>query len=137
MNILNDFNYFIKNPQMYKFLIVGIVVALFVLSLTIFLTSTFNIHYTISVAISLEIGVIWSFFVHDRWTFSNVQKTTNTKSRFVKYNTIAMAGLGVNEVILVFFTTQINLHYSISEAIAIFFTFFFNYFLQKKVSWKN
>ncbi len=137
MDILNSFFNFVKNPQMYKFLIVGIGIAAFVLSFTIFLTSILHIHYTISVAISIEIAVIWSFFVHDRWTFANVPKTTSTKSRFVKFNLISLAGLGVNEVVLIFFTTQVNLHYSISEAIAIFIAFFFNYFFQKKVSWKN
>ena len=137
MNILTTIKEIIKNPQMYRFMIVGIGIASFVLGFTIFLTSILEIHYAISVAISIETAVVWSFFIHDKWTFGNVLKTSSKKSRFIKFNLISIAGLAVNEIVLIFFTTQVNLHYTISESLAIFVAFFFNFMLQKRVSWKN
>jgi len=137
MDISKEFNEFVRNPQMYKFLLVGIGTASHLLFFTILLTSMLNIHYTISVAISYQTAIIWSFFVHDNWTFAKVQKKTSKKSRFLMFNIISLVGLGVNEVVLIFFTTQVNLHYIISEVIAIFVAFFFNFQFQKKVSWRN
>lgn len=137
MNILLNIYKFLRNPEIYKFLTVGIASAISTLSLTVFFTSILGIFYVLSVAISLESTLLWSYFVHDRWTFNNIQKTTSNRIRFIKYNLMALIGIVVNISILVFFTTQLHLHYAVSETLAIIISFFFNYLIHKKISWKN
>lgn len=126
-----------KNPEIYKFLIVGVASAISTLSLTVFFTSVIGIFYVISVAVSLETTLIWSYFIHDKWTFNNVVKISNDRTRFIKYNVVALCGIFVNIMIMFLLTEQLRLQYVISEAIAIIITFFFNYILHKKISWKS
>ena len=128
---------FLKKPEIYKFLVVGIISASLVLLLTIIFTSFMGLFYVYSVAVAFEIVLIGAFFAHDKWTFSHVKKTSRMYIRFAKFNIFSLITLGLNEAVLVFFTTQIGLHYIPSEAIAITLTFFFNYIISKKISFKN
>lgn len=127
----------IKNPEIYKFLLVGIAGATTVLILTIVFTSGFGINYIISTAIAFEITVIWSFFVNDKWTFSQVKKTSTKFNRFIKYNLFYLISLGIIQIIMIFLTSQVGLHYAVSESIAIVIAFFFNFLVSKKISFKN
>lgn len=128
---------FIKNPQMYRFLAVGIITNLLSLLFIAVLTSLFGIFYAYSVLISLEAFTFVSFFIHDKWTFSNVPISAKRIKRLVKYNIFSLSGFGLNESILIFLTTQVKIPYLISEAIAIVVTFFFNFIISKKITWKN
>jgi len=128
---------FLKKPEILKFLVVGIFGAFSVLILSIVFTSVLGIFYVISVGIAFELTLIWAFFVHDKWTFAHFEKTTSKLMRFVKYNIFSLISLGINEAVLIFFTTQIGFHYISSESIAIFVAFFFNYIISYKVTFKN
>ena len=128
---------FLKNSELYKYLIVGIGNAFLVLSLTIIFTSVFEIFYLISAIAAYEISIIVSFFMHDKWTFVNVKKTSKMYSRFIKYNTFSLIGLGINALVLAILTEQVGLHYTISESIAILVSFIFNYTMNKKISFRN
>lgn len=137
VNIFESIMSLIRNPQIYKFLIVGIGAALSLLLLTVFFTSILEVFYPISVAVAYELTLIWGFFAHDKWTFANIPKNTNAKIRFVKYNIFSTLSLGMNEVVVILLTQETHIYYSLSEFIAIVVTFFFNYFVHKKISWKN
>jgi len=126
----------IKNPEIYKFLIVGIIGAVIVLIFTIFFTQFFGIFYVISTVIAFEISQIWGFFANDRWTFSKIKKTSKTFIRFIKYNLFSLFALGIIQLIMVTLTTQIGIHYTIGESIGIVVAFFFNFFVSKKISFK-
>lgn len=134
---LNIIREFIRNPQIYKFLIVSTISTLVTLFFTAVLTSMLGIFYAYSVIISLEISLFLGFFIHDKWTFSNVPKSTKKIRRFLKFNVLALLGFGINEVVLIFFTTQIKTHYLVSECIAMVITFIFNFVTSKKVTWKK
>ena len=111
--------------------------AFLVLSLTIIFTSVFEIFYVISAIVAYEISIIVSFFMHDKWTFVNVKKTSKMYLRFIKYNTFSLIGLGINALVLAILTEQVGLHYTISESIAILVAFIFNYTMNKKISFRN
>ena len=128
---------FLKKPEIYKFLFVGIISAIFVLLFTIIFTSFLGLFHVYSVAIAFEIVLIAAFFTHDRWTFSHVKKSSKTYVRFAKFNLFSLVSLGINEAILVYLTFQVGLHYIPSEAIAIVIAFFFNYIVSKKISFKG
>lgn len=136
MNLDSVRNFF-TNPEIYKFITVGISAAISVYLLTIFFTSILGIYVGISVALAYEISVIWVYFPLDRWTFSNVKRTTSSKKRFIKYNLFALIGLTINESVLLFLVEKMELHYTISVAIAIIVAFVFNFSISKKVTWKN
>jgi len=126
----------IKNPEIYKFLIVGIIGAVIVLLFTIFFTQFIGIFYVISTVIAFEISQIWGFFANDRWTFSKIKKMSKMHIRFIKYNLFSLFALGIIQFIMITFTTQIGIHYTISESIGIVVAFFFNFFVSKKISFK-
>lgn len=127
----------IRRPEIYKFLIVSATSALIVQTVTIIFTSVFGIFYAFSVAIGFEFGIIWAFFLHDKWTFAHIPKTSRRIVRFIKLHVFALITLGLNEVILIFLTEKIGIKYYESEAIAIIITFFFNFFFSKKITFKN
>lgn len=128
---------FIKNPEIYKYITVGIINAILILTLTIIFTSVLGIFYVISAVVSYELSIIVSFFMHDKWTFVNVKKTSKMYSRFIKYNTFSLIGLGINALVLAILTEQVGLHYTLSESIAILVAFIFNYTMNKKISFRN
>ena len=68
---------FFKNPQIHKFLIIGLFNGIVVLILTEIFTSYLGIFYLISALISYEISIVSSFFMNDKWTFGNILKTSN------------------------------------------------------------
>jgi len=128
---------FIKNPEIYKYITVGIINAILILTLTIIFTSVLGIFYVISAVVSYELSIIVSFFMHDKWTFVNVKKTSKMYLRFIKYNTFSLIGLGINALVLAILTDQVGLHYIISESFAILVAFLFNYTMNKKISFRN
>jgi putative flippase GtrA len=121
----------IKEPELRKFLIIAALSAFFVLSFTWFLTELFNLHYTISVAISVEISIIGVFFALDKWVFRNKKKHC-TIFRLIRFNLVCFISLGVNELVLVSFSEYLGIFYIISEIIAMIFSGGTNFFLVKK-----
>lgn len=75
--------------------------------------------------------------MNDNWTFSKIQKTSHIYIRFFKFNTFSLIGLGINMIIVFMLTDLINIHYVLSEGIAILITFIFNFTTSKKISFKN
>jgi putative flippase GtrA len=122
----------ITEPEFRKFLIIGISSAIFVLSFTWILTEFFNLHFSISVAISVEISIIGAFFGLDKWAFSNKKKKHSFIFRLMRYNGICLISLGVNELILISFSVYLDFFYILSEIIAMGFSGATNYFLLKR-----
>ena len=126
----------IKNPEIYKFFVVGIIGAIMVLAFTVFFTHFFGIFYVISTAIAFEISQVWGFFANDRWTFSKIKKTSKPYVRFFKYNLFSLIALGIIQLVMVTLTTHVGMHYTASQSIGIVAAFFFNFFVSKKISFK-
>ncbi len=128
---------FIKNPEIYKFFLVGLGGAIIILGLTLVFTSIFGIHYIISTVISFEFSMVWGFFANDKWTFSLVKKTSRPYLRFIKYNGFSLIGLGIIQVIMITLITYFGLHYTISQSVSIIVAFSFNFLMSKKFSFRN
>ncbi len=139
--ILNSLKEFVlnilKNSQIYKFLIVGIVNAILLLVLTIFFTEYLNIFYLLSSIIAYEITIILGFIVHEYWTFVKVKKIKKSYVRFLKYNIFYFLGLLINLGFVFTLTNFFELHYSSSQFIAIVIVFLFNFLTSKKITFKN
>ena len=127
----------LKDPQIFKFMIVGCGNALLLLFLTIFFTDYLNSHYLISSIIAYEITIIVGFIVNEYWTFAKITKTKSVFTRFVKYNIFYFLGLVINTVIVFTLTDFVGINYSSSQIIAIGIVFVFNFITSKKISFKN
>ena len=134
---LNSIFNFLKNPEISKYVAVGIFCVIMLLFLTGIFTSYLGIFYVASALISYELIIILGFFMNDRQTFGHVLKTSKKHIRLIKYNTFSLIGMGINGLVLVILTDFVGFHYLISEGIAILVAFSFNYTTSKKISFKN
>lgn len=125
----------IRDPILYKFMIVGSVAALFTLLFTGIFTSFVGIPVHLSVYIAWELTVIWTFLILDNWAFSNLNKKHSKINRFVRFHLVTVGALLINEIVLTVFLIQTNLHYLVAESFAILAGFLFNYFLNRRFSW--
>ncbi len=73
-----------------------------------------SLSYMASALIAIEAAIIYSFVFHDRWTFSRSGQGRPLR-RFVRYNTVAFAGLLINVGLLFFLTEVGNLFYLTSH----------------------
>lgn len=137
MKISELINEIIRGKELYRYLPVSAGTACSILIMTWFFSSIFNIFHPYSVALSIEIGIIWTFFVLDKWTFKEGIKKHGTAKRFLQYHAVALAGLGVNEMMFLFLTYVINLYYLLAELLAILLAFSFNFILNKKLAWAS
>jgi len=126
-----------KNPEIYKYLIVGIIGAIIVLLFTFVFTQSLGIFYVLSAIIAFEISQVWGFFANDRWTFSRVKKTSNAFHRFIKYNLFSLISLAIIQFFMITLTTTVGFHYTLSETIGIVIAFCFNFITSKKIAFKN
>jgi len=125
---------FIKNPEIYKFFVVGIIGAIILLVFTVIFTQIVGFFYVVSTAIAFEISILWGFFANDRWTFSKVRKKHKPYIRFSKYNLFSLISLGIIQIVMISLVTTFDLHYSLSQAIGIVVAFIFNFTISKKIS---
>ena len=127
----------LKDPQIFKFMIVGIGNALLLLLLTMLFTEYLNIYYLISSIIAYEITIITGFIANEYWTFVKITKTKTVYVRFVKYNVFYFIGLIINSILVFVLTDLFEINYSWSQIFAIGIVFVFNFITSKKISFKN
>lgn len=137
MKIIAFISGILRSKQIYKYAIVSAGAASFVLFLTWFLTSILGLFHAYSVAISVELGLIWTFFVLDRWTFKEVEKKYSAIRRFLQYNLVGIASLGINETVLLSLTYGFKMYYLSAEFLALVITFCINFLLNKYLSWAS
>lgn len=138
VNLLKEFSLkVLKDHQIYKFMIVGIINAVLLLGLTVLLTDYLNVYYLFSSIIVYEITIILGFVIHEYWTFKKIIKTKKPHIRFLKYNIFYFMGLVINSGFVFILTDFFKLHYSLSQIIAILIVFLFNFLTSKKITFKN
>lgn len=121
--------------RLVTFALVGASGAGIILFLT-WLGVNLNLHYMASAAIAIEASILWAFFLNDRVTFKDKIGNSRLSHRFMKYHGVALAGLGINLSVLYLLTTA-GLFYLLSEVIAIFVAFSFNFMASKKWAWRG
>ncbi|MFB0565695.1 MAG: GtrA family protein [Candidatus Aminicenantaceae bacterium] len=98
----------------------------------IFLTEVCRVHYLISAAVAFLLGLITNYVLSIFWVFSK-RTLANKRVEFLIFSIIGLVGLGLNEVIIWFFTEWIHFHYLISKVVSTVFVFFWNFFARKKI----
>jgi putative flippase GtrA len=116
--------------QLFRYLFVG--GAAFIvdfLSLYI-LTDFFGIYYLISAAIAFILGLFVNYILSVSWVF-NKRKLDNRTFEFGIFAIIGIVGLGLNEVLLWFFTQELLIYYLLSKIFAAAIILFWNFFARK------
>lgn len=117
----------------------GVVVDMLILYL---LTDGLGLALTRSKIVAAELAIINNFFLNDGWTFADmVRRQAGWSSRFkrlLKFNTICLAGLVLNVLLLNVFFNLIfgqNLKY-LANLIAIGVVAVWNFWINFKLSWR-
>lgn len=119
--------------KLIKFSIVGISGVYINEFLLYTLTDSLKLFYVISSVIAIQISIITNFVLNSVWTFNNENMT---KDKFIKFESVCILGASVNFIILIILTSLFNIHYLISNLIAILIAFVVNYSFSRKYVWK-
>lgn len=116
--------------QMFRYLQVAFLAFLVDFGALYLFTEFGGLHYLVSNALAFVLGVSTNYLLSIRWVFKN-SALKDRKSEAVIFVAIGVAGLGLNEVFIWFFTEVTHLHYMISKIISTGVVFFFNFFVRK------
>ncbi len=94
-------------------------------------TDIAGFYFLVSSVIAIEIAIITNFFLNNIWTFGD-RTTGSVRKRFVRFNAVSLVGMVFNVILLYTFTTFFGIYYLISNVIAIFIVFAWNYFANRK-----
>lgn len=116
--------------QLFRYFFVG-GAAFLVDFITLFvLTDFFDIYYLISAAIAFILGLLANYILSVNWVF-NRRTVENRKFEFGIFAVIGIVGLGLNEVIIWFFTDNFQMYYLYSKIISAVIILFWNFFARK------
>ena len=97
-----------------------------------FLTEVVKIHYLVSAAIAFILGLLTNYAISILWVFPK-RALANKRVEFLIFSVIGLVGLGLNEVIIWFFTESMHFHYLISKIFSTFVVFIWNFIARKKI----
>lgn len=126
-----------RYEEMLKFGMVGASGVLVNMGLLYFLTEHVGLYYLLSSVIAVESSIISNFTLNELWTFveKGREGIRNVFKRFLKFNSISIAGLGINVSILWALTEFAGLYYLFSNLIAISVVFAWNYMANVRWTW--
>lgn len=118
--------------QFIKYVFVG-GIAYFVDFVTLFmLTEFFKVFYLISAAFGFIFGLIVNYALSISWVFSK-RASNDKRVEFLIFSIIGLIGLGLNELIIWFFTEEVHCHYLLSKVVSTIVVFLWNFFARKKI----
>ena len=94
------------------------------------LTHFLGIHYLLSAGIAFLIGLCVNYVLSIKWVF-NKRLVGNKSVVFLIFALIGIAGLGMNELFIWFFTQITGFHYLLSKIISTVFVYLWNFFARK------
>ncbi len=100
-------------------------------------TEFFNIHYLISSAMAIEIGIVFMFFINNHFTFDTTKKgLRNVIEGICRSNIVRSAGIGLYFLSL-YSLTEMGVYYLISNVAALFLSSILNFIGEKRFNWKE
>lgn len=122
--------------QFIKFATIGAVGTLIHIAILFILTEFAGVYYMISAVIAFIVALTNNFFMNKFWAFKETSKGKNAK-RYIIFTIIATIAFLVNITILYSVTEFLNVHYLISQVIAIAISLWINFFGSKKWAFKS
>lgn len=95
-----------------------------------FLTSVLGVQYLISGALAFLLGLGVVYILSVRWVFEQ-RSLHDWKAEFLVFAFIGIVGLGLNELILWFFTGLFGFFYLVSKIASVFVVFSWNFGVRK------
>ena len=120
------------STQLFKYFFVGGIAYCVDFGSLFILTDIVKVHYLISAAIAFTLGLITNYTLSIIWVFSK-RTVADKRLEFIIFSVIGLVGLGLNEVIIWFFTETAHFHYLISKIFSTVVVFFWNFFARKKI----
>jgi putative flippase GtrA len=118
--------------QFFKYAFVGGIAYCVDFGSLFFLTEVVKIHYLVSAAVAFILGLLTNYALSIIWVFPK-RTLADKRVEFLIFSIIGLIGLGLNEVIIWFFTESVHFHYLISKIISTFVVFIWNFFARKKI----
>lgn len=121
--------------QMIKYGIVGFTTL--VIDFAVYLALTrgtvyFRVHYLQANAAAIALDFAWNFYWNQRWTFRI--GGLGSGAQYVSFCLIAAIGFGWNQLILWLLVSRFDIHDIIAKLIAIAIVFFWNFFMQRAIT---
>lgn len=117
-----------------KYLLIGSFATGLYLGCTYIFTEYLAIYYVYSAAIAFTISTTSAFFAHKYVTFSNREK--KHVQQFISFVIVAISGLAINTLGLMFFVEKLGLWYVIGAAITSGIVFVWNFFLNDLITFR-
>jgi dolichol-phosphate mannosyltransferase len=141
------YSLFFRNNQVWnewkkmgKFGFVGLSGVLVNIGSLYLFTEYVGLYYVISSIVAIEISILSNFLLNDCWTFKLKEKSDtyiqNRLQRFFSFQCISVVGLIINIGIMYFLTDFFGIYYLVSNLIGIIIVFFWNYLINRHVTWK-
>lgn len=127
-------NSFFKYKQFILYGIIGVVSASLDFFIFTFLTHIILINYLLANIISVNCGIINSFFLNSRYNFKVQNKFIK---RFFTFYLIGLFGLGISSVFLWLFVEVFNVNVLISKIMVIFIITIVQFSLNKLITFKT
>ncbi|MFH1457273.1 MAG: GtrA family protein [Patescibacteria group bacterium] len=124
-----------KYHQFFKFCVVGTIGAIIDIGGLYILVEFVHIYYLLAAVISFIVAVTNSYFLNKYWTFQN--KSNNHAKQFIGFLLVSIAGLIINLAVMYALVERMAIWYLLSKAIASIVVLFWNFFMNKYVTFKQ
>ena len=112
--------------QFFRYTLVGGLAFVVDLVLLFVLTEYAHWHYLVSATLTFLAGLLVNYILSTQWIFRS-SKIKNKKIEFILFGLIGVIGLGLNNVLLYFFTDLIGLYYMLSKLITAVLVYAWNF----------
>lgn len=112
--------------QFFRYTLVGGLAFVVDLVLLFVLTEYAHWYYLVSATLSFLAGLLVNYILSTQWIFRS-SKIKNKKIEFILFGLIGVIGLGLNNVLLYFFTDLIGLYYMLSKLITAVLVYAWNF----------
>ena len=116
--------------QLFRYTFVGAIAFLFDFGSLYFFTDWLYIHYLVSAALAFLVGITVNYLLSIAWVFQS-RTMKNVWLEIALFTVIGIVGLGLNELIIWFFTELAEFHYLISKLFSTVSVYLWNFFARK------
>ncbi|KND48428.1 MAG: hypothetical protein AB200_01715 [Parcubacteria bacterium C7867-005] len=125
---------FIKNPRVLevaRFILVGVLVVVFNLSLLYLLTDIFGFWYLASSVVAYVLSVLLNFTLQKLWVFQN-PSLGSTRKQFFSYAIVSLGYLSLNTLFMYILVGYLYVGHILSQACITFVLSTVNYLINQK-----
>ena len=118
--------------QLFRYTFVGGIAFVVDFTSLYLLTEFAGLHYLYSAAIAFILGLIINYILSILWVFKS--RAVNKKIiEIIIFAIIGIIGLGLNEVMIWFFTDRLSIYYLYSKLISTAIVYFWNFLARKYI----